>query len=138
MKERIKLRYQERSTVLKALSHPVRLFIAEELAKGERCVSELARSAGSGLPTVSRHLMLLRNVSVVTSRKEKLRVFYRLESSSLDLIFSAVEKILEGRTRTMKYLFRTQNEKISKDRRNSPFSSKGASVKRFHRNLRGK
>jgi len=38
---KVKARFEERARVIKAMAHPSRLFIIEELAKKERCVREL-------------------------------------------------------------------------------------------------
>lgn len=42
MTEKEKLIYAAKARVLKALAHPTRLWIVEELAAGERCVCEFA------------------------------------------------------------------------------------------------
>jgi len=71
---------KNRATVFKALGHPTRLFIAEELGKGERCVCELTEMVGADTSTVSRHLSVLRNAGMVKSEKRGLQVFYSLKT----------------------------------------------------------
>ena len=51
--------------VIKALAHPTRLFIVEELVEGPRCVCELTAMVGDDISTVSRHLAVLRNAGIV-------------------------------------------------------------------------
>jgi ArsR family transcriptional regulator len=42
MEAKTQARYEARAKIIKALAHPARLFIVDELAhKGERCVCEL-------------------------------------------------------------------------------------------------
>lgn len=71
---------KHRATVFKALGHPTRLFIAEELGKGERCVCELTEMIGTDTSTVSRHLSVLRNAGIIKSEKRGLQVFYSLKT----------------------------------------------------------
>ncbi|MEA2108579.1 MAG: metalloregulator ArsR/SmtB family transcription factor [Pseudomonadota bacterium] len=71
---------KHRATVFKALGHPTRLFIAEELGKGERCVCELTEMVGADTSTVSRHLSVLRNAGIVKDEKRGLQVFYSLKT----------------------------------------------------------
>lgn len=71
-------RYKAQARVLKALAHPSRLLIVEELSRGERCVCELAELVGAEMPTVSRHLALLREAGIVEDEKRGVQVFYRL------------------------------------------------------------
>ena len=56
-----KLRFEARARIMKAMAHPSRLFILEELAKNERCVNELTEMIGSDTSTVSKHLSILKN-----------------------------------------------------------------------------
>jgi len=66
--------------ILKALAHPVRLYLVMELARGEKCVNELTGQACCDISTVSRHLSQLRNAGIVEDDKRGLQVFYRLRS----------------------------------------------------------
>jgi DNA-binding transcriptional ArsR family regulator len=70
--------YQKEANLLKALAHPARLLLVDELARGERCVSELARIARLDMPAVSRHLRLLKHVGVLEAERRGAQVFYRL------------------------------------------------------------
>jgi ArsR family transcriptional regulator len=73
---------KERSRVFKALGHPARLAIADELAGGERCVCELlglpALSNLSG-PTVSQHLLVLKTSGIIADEKRGKNIYYRLQ-----------------------------------------------------------
>ncbi len=65
--------------LLKAMSHPMRIWILEELAQsGERCVCELARLCGADDSTISRHLTQLRVAGLVADERRGPQVFYRL------------------------------------------------------------
>lgn len=71
-------RLRQRADVFKALGHPDRLRIIDDLAEGERCVCDLVDSVGSSWSTVSRHLAVLKQAGVVADEKRGLQVFYRV------------------------------------------------------------
>jgi DNA-binding transcriptional ArsR family regulator len=71
-------KFKAQARVFKALAHPGRLLMVDELSRGERCVCELAALVGSEMPTVSRHLSELRNAGIVADDKRGSRVYYRL------------------------------------------------------------
>ncbi|MFA4945444.1 MAG: metalloregulator ArsR/SmtB family transcription factor [Lentisphaeria bacterium] len=84
-------RYENRARLLKAMAHPTRLFILDQLAGGERCVCELTARIGADISTVSKHLALLRRAGLVASRKDGLQVFYRLRATCLSPFFDCLE-----------------------------------------------
>jgi ArsR family transcriptional regulator len=67
------------AAVFKALGHPARLQVVNQLAEGERCVNDLVDLTGLGWSTVSRHLSVLKAVGVIDDEKRGLQVFYRLK-----------------------------------------------------------
>lgn len=73
--------YKRQARLLKALAHPTRLRIVDELARGERCVSELTRIVCLDMPTVSRHLSLLKSSGILEDERRGSQVFYRLRES---------------------------------------------------------
>ncbi|HQH28917.1 MAG TPA: metalloregulator ArsR/SmtB family transcription factor [Oligoflexia bacterium] len=92
--EKVRVFYEKRATILKALAHPVRLFIIDELAKKEKCVCELRDLVGSDISTVSKHLLLLKNAGLVKDRKQGLQVFYSLQVSCVLKFFDCVEAVI--------------------------------------------
>jgi ArsR family transcriptional regulator len=94
-----KARFQARAEILKALAHPTRLFIVDELSREERCVCELTEKIGADVSTVSKHLAILRNVGVVEDDKRGTKVFYRLRVPCVLDFFSCVESILSRRAK---------------------------------------
>ena len=59
MNSKYRARFETRAAVLKALAHPTRLFMIEELAEKSYCVQELTEMAGLDISTVSKHLSIL-------------------------------------------------------------------------------
>ena len=95
MNEQLKMNYTRRAKVLKALAHPTRLFIVDELARGERSVAELTELVGSDMSTVSRHLAQLREAGILIDEKRGAAIFHRLRCPCVLNFFSCVESVLD-------------------------------------------
>jgi len=88
-------KYEARAKIIKALAHPARLLIVDELAgRGERCVCELTGLVGSDMSTVSRHLALLKGAGIVEDEKRGQMVFYRLKVTCLTKFFECIESVI--------------------------------------------
>jgi ArsR family transcriptional regulator len=87
-------RCEARARILKALAHPTRLFIVEELGRRARCVCELQERIGADLSTVSKHLAQLRNAGIVEHEKRGSQVFYSLRATCVPDFLGCVETIL--------------------------------------------
>jgi ArsR family transcriptional regulator len=85
--------YKAKARILKALAHPTRLFIVNELSRGERCVCELTDLVGAEMPTVSRHLSVLKNAGILADEKRGPQVFYRLRVPCVLNFFKCVEAV---------------------------------------------
>lgn len=81
---------------MKSLAHPSRLFIVEQLNKGERSVHELTAMIGSDTSTVSKHLSILRNAGIVSGEKKANRVYYRLTAKCVLNFFLCIEAVLKA------------------------------------------
>jgi DNA-binding transcriptional ArsR family regulator len=95
----IKSRYAARARVMKALAHPTRLFIVDELSRGERCVQELTDLVGADMSTVSKHLGVLKNSGIICDAKRGVQVYYRLRVGCITNFFSCVEAVLKSNAR---------------------------------------
>jgi len=96
MDSKMLARYEARAKIIKALAHPARLFIVDELAKtGERCVCELTEMIGCDMSTVSRHLAVLKNAGVLEDQKRGSMVYYRLRVKCLPSFFGCIESVLQ-------------------------------------------
>ena len=81
-------KYEARAKIIKALAHPARLLIVDELARhDERCVCELTELIGTDMSTVSRHLSQLKDAGIVEDEKRGQMVFYRLRVKCLPSFF---------------------------------------------------
>lgn len=86
----------KRAEVFKALGHPDRLRIVDDLTQGERCVCELVESVGSGWSTVSRHLSVLKGAGVVTDEKRGLQVFYKIALPCVPSFMDCLDAARQG------------------------------------------
>jgi ArsR family transcriptional regulator len=89
-------RLEARARVIKAMAHPARLMIVEELARGERCVRELTDMVGSDVSTVSKHLSVLRNAGIVRDEKRGSKVYYVLRTPCILNFMSCVETVISS------------------------------------------
>jgi rhodanese-related sulfurtransferase len=88
--------YEQFARVGKALANPARLELLDLLAQGERPVEELAREAGGlSVANASAHLQVLHRAHLVDSRKEGLRVYYRLADPAVYRLWSALRFVGE-------------------------------------------
>jgi DNA-binding transcriptional ArsR family regulator len=93
MSQSLPSRFKAQAAVLKALAHPTRLFIVDELSKRERCVCELTEMVGSEMSTVSKHLSLLKQAGIVEDDKRGVQVFYRLKTPCVMNFFQCVTAV---------------------------------------------
>jgi ArsR family transcriptional regulator len=95
MTEQQKTLYQAKANVLKALSHPTRLWMAEQLADGERCVCEFVDAVGADFSTVSKHLSVLKQAGIVDVDKRGKQVFYSLRVPCVLRFMHCVEEVIQ-------------------------------------------
>lgn len=97
MNKKMKNRCETRARIIKALAHPTRIFIVEELAKNERCVCELQEMIGADISTVSKHLSILKNAGFVIDDKRGLKVFYNLAMPCALNFLKCAENVMKKR-----------------------------------------
>jgi len=89
-------RYEARARVIKAMGHPSRLLILDELAKGERCVCELTDLVGADMSTVSRHLDILKSAGIIREEKRGSQVFHTLQVPCVLKFMNCIESVLKA------------------------------------------
>lgn len=95
MDSKTQARLTIRANVFKALAHPSRLFIVEQLAQKERCVCELTEMIGADMSTVSKHLSVLKGAGIILDEKRGLQVHYRLKMPCVLRFFDCVGEVVE-------------------------------------------
>lgn len=66
-----------------AIAEPRRRHILELIAAEERSVNDIAEALELGQPSVSKHLQVLRDVGLVTMRRDGRRTMYRTNAETL-------------------------------------------------------
>ena len=89
-----KAQLEARAAVFKAMGHPSRLALIDELARGELCVCDLNRVIDADMSTVSRHLGVLRNAGILASEKRGNQIFYSLRVPCVTNFYACVERAL--------------------------------------------
>lgn len=82
------------SQIYASLSHPKRLEILHLLQHGELSVHQITEMAGISQANVSQHLMVLKRLKLVTSKKQAQHRVYSLVSTSVPAIFDAARALL--------------------------------------------
>ena len=70
--------FQLHANMCKMLANPTRLMMLTLLSRQEMSVGELAQRVDAPMTTVSQHLGALRERHLVTARKDRQSVYYRL------------------------------------------------------------
>jgi len=85
-----------KANILKALGHPTRLWMAEQLADGEKCVCELGEFIDADFSTISKHLSVLKQAGVVEDEKRGKQVYYRLKVPCILKYLPCVEAVIKA------------------------------------------
>ena len=98
-------KYEARAKIIKAMAHPTRLFIVDELSRSdERCVCELTEMIGVDMSTVSRHLAMLKNVGIIEDEKRGSQVYYSLRCRCATDFFECVESVMKSNAKDQQRL----------------------------------
>jgi DNA-binding transcriptional ArsR family regulator len=100
MDAKTQAKYEARARIIKAMAHPTRLFIVDELARGgPRCACELTDMVGVDMSTVSRHLAILKNAGIIEDEKRGAQVHYSLRVRCVLSFFECVESVMNRNAR---------------------------------------
>ena len=96
MNDKEKAIVEAKAFVFKALGHPTRLWMAEQLAGGEKCVCELVETIDADFSTVSKHLTVLKQAGVVIDEKRGKQVYYRLKVPCILQFMPCIEAVIQA------------------------------------------
>ena len=100
--------YETRVRMIKAMAHPTRLFIVDELARhGEHCVWDLKKMVGGAMPTMSRHLAILRDAGLIDQEKRGQQVYYRIRLDGILNFRECVETLVRSNVTHQRELLTT-------------------------------
>jgi ArsR family transcriptional regulator len=83
------------AAVAKAVAHPHRLELLEQLAQGDRSVEVLADRTRVSVANASQHLQHLRRAGLVAARRDGKFVFYRLADDAVLGLLTSLRRIAE-------------------------------------------
>ena len=92
-KKRYSKEHEELSKKFRALSHPARVKLVEDLMEKECCVGEVQRCLSISQPNVSQHLKVLKDAGIVRARRDKTRICYSVAD---DNVHKALLLFLKG------------------------------------------
>lgn len=90
--------FAEFAAVAKALAHPCRLALLEQLAQGDRSVEVLADRTHTTVANSSQHLQRLRRAGLVAAQRQGKFTFYSLADASILDLLAALRKVAERRS----------------------------------------
>jgi rhodanese-related sulfurtransferase len=85
--------FDAQASVAQALGSGRRAEIVDLLAQGERSVEEIANELSQSVANTSQHLQVLARSGLVRSRREGIRVYYRLTSERVGELWAAVRDV---------------------------------------------
>jgi DNA-binding transcriptional ArsR family regulator len=91
--------YELKAEIIQAAGHPIRLAIIEFLGRGEQCVCDIVEHVGAQRSNVSRHLSVMLKAGVLESRKDGLKVIYKLRTPCIVNFLACVDQALRERMR---------------------------------------
>jgi DNA-binding transcriptional ArsR family regulator len=86
--------YQLHASICHTLAHPKRLEIIDRLRAGELSVTELVEALEISQANLSQHLSVMRQRGIVMTRREGLKVFYRLSNSKITQACDLMRQVL--------------------------------------------
>lgn len=85
--------HQYKAEFFKALGHPMRLAILDQLRKGEMSVGELQAALGLDQSAMSQQLAVLRNRDIVVARKVGTTSYYSVPDPALFALLDTAREI---------------------------------------------
>jgi ArsR family transcriptional regulator len=84
-----------RADIIKALAHPVRLILVQELKDNDLPFSTLNEIFEYDKSTISKHLSVLKNVGIISSKKIAGDVVYHIEMCCVNNFLQCIDSVLK-------------------------------------------
>ena len=85
-----------RSNIIKSMAHPIRLIIVDLLQDGEKPFSQIKKKFQFDKSTISKHLSLLKEAGIVSSKKIGTETIYKLEVPCVADFFNCATVVIEN------------------------------------------
>ena len=96
--------YEAKANIIKALAHPTRLWMTEQLVQGEKCVFEFVEVIGADFSTISKHLSILKQAGILEDEKRGKQVYYRLKVPCILNFMNCIEAVIQAKTQAQSAL----------------------------------
>ena len=87
--------FKIKADFLKSMAHPARLAVLEYLRKGEATVGQMVTELRMEQSGLSKHLAILRQAGILTSRQEKVNVYYAIKDKDIFLVLRTMAEMLK-------------------------------------------
>jgi len=91
--------FKIKADFLKCLAHPARLAVIEYLRTREASVGRMVLALKLEQSGLSKHLALLRQAGIVTSRQKGVTVYYSIRDRDIFLVLRPIAEILRKKLR---------------------------------------
>lgn len=98
--------FQQFANIAAAFSSPKRLEIIDILEQGEKDVETLSRQISATFANTSRHLQVLKSARLVESRKEGVRIYYKLSDEKVFNCWKGLQSLAKSRVAEIREVVR--------------------------------
>jgi len=98
--------FQQFANIATAFSSPKRLEIIDLLSQSEKDVETLSRQISSTFANTSRHLQILKNARLVESRRNGVRMYYKLSDEKVFNCWKSLQSLAENRVAEIREVVR--------------------------------
>ncbi len=98
--------FQQFANIATAFSSPKRLEIIDILIQGEKDVETLSGQISATVANTSRHLQILKNARLVESRRDGVRIYYRISDERVFNCWKGLQLLAENRVAEIKNVLR--------------------------------
>ena len=98
------LLFEKQGEIIKAVAHPLRIAVVDYLRDGEQCVCDIAEYVSSERSNVSRHLSMMVSAGILESRKQGLKVMYKIKTPCILKFFDCITEVLRQQIKDVEEL----------------------------------
>ncbi len=99
--------FEKQAEIAKAIAHPVRVAVLYYLQPGEQCVCDIAGAVNTERTNLSKHLSLMTAAGVLDSRKDGLKVMYRIKTPCVLRFMDCLKECLREQAHAHRELLET-------------------------------
>jgi ArsR family transcriptional regulator len=89
-------KHKKQAQVFKALAHPIRILIVEQLIEGERCVNDIRDFFDVSQPNISQHLNILKYSNIVDfHQRGNLRCYFLKDPQKIKNLIRNIRQMIK-------------------------------------------